>query len=215
MKPSAIRKKGDSAVAELVRTYEVLRDQLADRLDEIDTRALGNRAFTYSKDLRQRVEGRVRPKPRRRFPLAAALALGAAIGIGFLLYDRRRRDMVQGRLTQLSVRTRERIAPAMGNGLSGAVDNVMGKVRGGSVELDEQKLQSEVEAAIAGAAEGGGLPDGLQVAVEGRTVYLRGTVHPGIADQAAVRAQSVEGVAAVVNLTAAPQHTAATGSKRG
>jgi len=205
-------------VAELVRTYEVLRDQLADRLDELDTRALGNRAYSYSKDLRQRVEGRVRPKPRRRFPLTAALALGAAIGIGFLLYDRRRRDMVQGRLTQLSVRTRERIAPAMGNGLSGAVDNVMGKVRGGSVELDEQKLQSEVETAIAGAAEGGALPEGLQVAVEGRTVYLRGTVDPGIADQAAVRAQSVEGVAAVVNLPAAPQASATgsnSGSKRG
>jgi hypothetical protein len=214
MKTSALRKKGDSAVAELVRTYEVLRAQLADRLDEIDTRALGNRAYAYSKDLRQRVEGRVRPKPRRRFPLAAAIALGAAIGIGFLLYDRRRRDMIQGRLTQLTARTRERIAPAMGNGLSGAVDNVMGKVRGGSVELDEQRLQTEVETAIAGAADNGALPDGLQVAVEGRTVYLRGTVDPAVADQAAVRAQSVEGVAAVVNLTAAPQ-PASTGSKRG
>src|SRR5207248_8936476 len=94
MKTSAIKRKGDSALAELARTYEMLREQLADRLDEIDTRALGNRAYSYSKDLRQRVEDRVRPKPRRRFPLAAALALGAAIGIGFLLYDRRRRDMV-------------------------------------------------------------------------------------------------------------------------
>jgi hypothetical protein len=219
MKTSAIRKKGDSAVAELARTYEVLRDQLAARLDEIDARALGNRAFAYSKDLRQRVEGRVRPKPRRRFPIAAALALGAAIGIGFLLYDRRRRDMVQGRLTQLKVRTQGRIAPAIGNGLSGAVDNVMGKVRGGSVELGEQKLQSEVETAIAGAAEGGALAAGLQVAVEGRTVYLRGTVDQGMADQAALSAQSVAGVAAVVNLTAAPQQAASTssnsGSKRG
>ena len=65
-----MRKKGDSALSELQRTYEMLRDQLADRLDEIDTRALGNRAYSYSKDLRQRVEDRVRPKPRRRFPLA-------------------------------------------------------------------------------------------------------------------------------------------------
>ena len=216
MKTSAMRKKGDSAVSELQRTYEMLRDQLADRLDEIDTRALGNRAYSYSRDLRRRVEGRVRPQPRRRVPFAAIVLLGAAIGVGFLLYDRRRRDMVQGRLTQLRVRTQERIAPAMGNGLSGAVDNVMGKVRGGSVELDEQRLKGEVEAAIGGAAEGGALPDGLQIAVEGRTVYLRGTVDPGTADQAAVRAQSVEGVAAVVNLTAAPQQPAATGSpKRG
>ena len=211
MKSSAMRKKGDSALSELQRTYEMLRDQLADRLDEIDTRALGNRAYSYSRDLRKRVEDRVRPQ--RRMPFAAIVLLGAAIGIGFLLYDRRRRDMVQGRLTQLRVRTQERM-PAMGNGLTGAVDNVMGKVRGGSVELDEQRLKGEVEAAITGAAEGGALPEGLQIAVEGRTVYLRGTVDPGTADQAAVRAQSVEGVAAVVNLTAAPQQPAATGSSK-
>jgi BON domain-containing protein len=216
MKSSAMRKKGDSALTELQRTYEMLRDQLADRLDEIDARALGNRAYSYSRDLRKRVEDRVRPQPKRRVPFAAIVLLGAAIGIGFLLYDRRRRDMVQGRLTQLRVRTQERIAPAVGSGLTGAVDNVMGKVRGGSVELDEQRLKGEVEAAIAGAAEGGALPDGLQIAVEGRTVYLRGTVDPGTADQAAVRAQSVEGVAAVVNLTAAPQQPATSGSsKRG
>ncbi len=208
---TAIKKKGDSALTELSRTYEMLRDQLADRLDEVDARALGNRAYSYSKDLRQRVEDRVRPQPKRRFPIAALIALGAAVGIGFLLYDRRRRDMVQGRLTQLKVRTQERIAPAVGNGLSGAVDNVMGKMRGNTTELDEQKLKSEVEAAI---ATGGQLPDGLQLAVEGRTVYLRGTVDPAIADQAAVRAQSVEGVAAAVNLTAAPQAKPATTGRR-
>ncbi|MEP7104414.1 MAG: BON domain-containing protein [Chloroflexota bacterium] len=207
---TAMKKKGDSAVAELSRTYEMLRDQLADRLDEIDARALGSRAYSYSKDLRQRVEGRVRPQPKRRFPIAALIALGAAVGIGVLLYDRRRRDMVQGRLTQLKVRTQERM-PGMGNGLSGAVDNVMGKVRGGAAELDEQKLKTGVEASI---AEGGQLPEGLQVAVEGRTVYLRGTVDPAIADQAAVRAQSVEGVAAVVNLTAAPQAKPTTTGRR-
>jgi hypothetical protein len=208
---TAIKKKGDSALAELSRTYEMLRDQLAERLDEVDARALGNRAYSYSKDLRQRVEDRVRPQPKRRFPIAALVALGAAVGICFLLYDRRRRDMVQGRLTQLKVRTQERIAPAVGNGLSGAVDNVMGKMRGNTTELDEQKLKSEVEAAI---ATGEPLPDGLQIAVEGRTVYLRGTVDPAIADQAAVRAQSVEGVAAVVNLTAAPQAKPATTGRR-
>lgn len=205
-----MRKKGDTALTELARTYEMLRDQLADRLDEIDARALGNRAYSYSKDLRRRVEDRVRPKPRRRFPIAAVLALGAAVGIGFLLYDRRRRDMLQGRITQLKVRTQERIAPAVGSGLTGAVDNVMGKVRGGSLELEEQNLKAEVESAIAGAGDNGGMPDGLQVAVEGRTVYLRGTVDPAVADQAAARAQSVEGVAAVVNLTAAPQQRPAT-----
>src|SRR3979490_2301553 len=116
---TAIKKKGDSALNELSRTYEMLRQQLAERLDEGDARALGSRAYSYSKDLRQRVEDRVRPRPKRRFPIAAVIALGVAAGIGFLLYDRRRRDMVHGRLTQFKIRTQEKIAPAMGNGLSG------------------------------------------------------------------------------------------------
>jgi len=211
METSALRKKGDTALSELTRTYAVLRDELAERLDEIDARALGNRAYSYSRDLRRRVEERVRPRPqpRRRIPIGAVLALGLAIGIGVLLYDRRRRDMVQGRLTQLRVRTQERIAPAMGSGLSGAVDNVMGRMRGGSVDLEEESLKSQVESAI---ADGNAMPEGLQIAVEGRTVYLRGTLEPSVADEAAHRAQMVEGVAAVVNLTAAPPPAAATTS---
>jgi len=69
---------------------------------------------------------------------------------------------------------------------------------------------------VFGAAEGGAIPEGLQVAVEGRTVYLRGTVDTAVADQAALSAQSVEGVAAVVNLTAAPQAPIpAPGTRRG
>lgn len=199
---TAIRKKGDTALSELARTYEMVRDELADRIDDIDARQFGGRVYASARDLRERVQGRVqervRPKPRRRFRIGLVIACGAAAGIGYLLYDRRRRSMIQNRITQLSSGRRA--------GVSSAVDGVMGKVRGQQAgRLDEDRIRSEVEAAITGAGEGGGMPEGLQVAVEGRTVYLRGTVDGTLADQAATRAQQVEGVAAVVNLTTPPQ----------
>jgi len=211
-----IRKKGDTALSELAKTYELVRDEFADRLDDLagriddlDAKRLQGRAYASARELRSRVEDRVRTvRPARRrssFPWGLLLVGFATLGVAWVLYDRRRRDMIQGRITQLGVRTREQMAPGMKNGISGAVDGVMGKVRSGSRAMDEAAHKTEVEAAIAGAGEGGGIPDGLQVAVEGRTVYLRGTVDSALADQAAARAQQVDGVAAVVNLTTVPQ----------
>lgn len=198
---SNIRKKGDTALSELAKTYEVVREELADRLDDLDARRLGNRAYSSARDLRSRVETRMRPQPiQRRIPWGLVLLGAATLGVAFILYDRRRRETIKGRITQLGARTQR--MTGMGNGVSGAVDGVMGKAKRGTA-LDEGQLKTDVESAIAG--EGGALPDGLQVAVEGRTVYLRGTVESSVADQAAARAQQVEGVAAVVNLTTPPQ----------
>lgn len=209
---SNIKKKGDTALSELARTYELVRDELADRLDglagrldEIDASRLGGRALSSAQKMRSQIESRVRPTPvRKRIPWGLVVLGLSTLGIVFLLYDRRRRDMIQGRITQLGARTQGQVPASMKNGVTGAVDAVMGRGRRGTA-LDEDQLKSEVESAIAGAGEGGSLPDGLQIAVEGRTVYLRGTVESSIADQAAARAQQVEGVAAVVNLTSTPQ----------
>ncbi len=213
---SDVRRKGDTALSELAKTYELVRDELTDRLDglagridDLDTRRLRGRAYTSARQLRSSVQDRVRPmtraRSRRRFPWGLLVLGGLTFGLAWLLYDQRRRDMIQGRITQIGARTREQVAPNMKNGISGAVDGMMGKVRSGGRALDEMALKTEVEAAITGIGEGGGLPDGLQVAVEGRTVYLRGMVVSTVADQAAARAQQVEGVAAVVNLTTVPQ----------
>jgi hypothetical protein len=217
-----IMKKRDTALSELAKTYEVVRDELtermedlAGRIDDIDARRLGGRAYSSARDLRSKVEARVdrslrnSPVPvrrqRRRFPWAL-LAVGfATAGLAWLLYDRRRRDMIQGRITQLGVRAQEQVGPGMKNGVTGAVDSVMGKVKGGR-GLDEEALKNDVQTAI---AAGGGLPDGLQVAIEGRTVYLRGVADSAVSDRAAARAQQVDGVAAVVNLTTVPATPAA------
>ena len=54
-------------------------------------------------------------------------------------------------------------------------------------------------------ADGGEPVSGVRVSVEGRTAYLRGSVEdPAAAEAAAERAQGVDGVVAVVNLTTAP-----------
>jgi len=198
----AFKKRGESVLDELAKTYELVRETLLERVDDIDTDAYRKRGGRVARSMRARVEQRIRPRRRRRFPIAGLLLAGTLAGLGYLLYDRRRRDMVRGRLTQVQVRTKERL-DQMG-GVQGAVDNVMSKVRpNGQQQLDETALKTEVEKAI---AAGGAPPQGLQVAVEGRTVYLRGTVdNPAFVDAAAERAQSVEGVAAVVNLTSSPQ----------
>jgi hypothetical protein len=213
-----ITKKRDTALSELAKTYEVVRDELtermedlAGRIDELDARRLGGRAYSSARDLRSKVEGAVRNSPlpvrrqRRRFPWALVAVGFATAGIAWLLYDRRRRDMIQGRITQLGVRAQEQVeqvAPGMKNGVTGAVDGVMAKVKGqGARGLNEEALKGDVETAV---GAGGGLPDGLQIAVEGRTVYLRGVVAGDVSDRAAARAQQVEGVAAVVNLTTVP-----------
>jgi BON domain len=211
-----IRKRGDTALSELAKTYELVRDELADRLDglagridELDTKALGGRAYSSAAAVRDRAEKRaqqlqkMRPGRRRRPMPWGWLVLGVlTLGVAWVMYDQRRRDMIRGQVTQLTSRTGSMPGAS---GVAGAVDGVMGRMRGSSASmLDEERLRSEVETAIAGAGEGG-LPDGLQVAVEGRTVYLRGSVDSALADSAASRAQSVEGVAAVVNLTTPPR----------
>jgi hypothetical protein len=205
----AVRRRSESAFEDLARTYEMIRDLIADRLEDMDAAALRDRATTtsrrMSKQLRTRVERRVRPRPQRRPPLSltAVMVMGAAAGLGYLLYDRRRRDMLRGRLTQVQVRARERMS---GMGVSGAVDSVMARVRpsGGVTEL-ESSLQAQVDEAVAG---GGLTPMGLEAKVEGRTVYFRGAIQdPAAVDQAMERVQQIPGVVAVVNLTTHPEPT--------
>ncbi len=196
-----VRNRGESARDELTKTYVLLRDMLADRLDDIDREAIGKRGYQAAADIRRKVENRVRPRPRRRLPLAGLILLAGAVGVGVLLYDHRRRDMVRGRITQVQVRGREKLDEL--GGVSGAVDTVMGKVRSGGGPADETRLRSDVQTAV---TAGGALPAGLKLTVEGRTVYLRGVVdNPAFVDQAAERAQNVDGVAAVVNLTSSPE----------
>jgi hypothetical protein len=209
------RKQGDRALTELAKTYELVRDELADRFEEvagrlerIDTRAIGDQAFASTAAARRRAAKGVRDlqkmrpgRQRRSFPWGWVVLGGVTLGIAWLLYDQRRREMISGQVTQLGSRT---TAAARSTGIASAVDEVMSRVRGQQTILDEVGLRTEVESAIADTLEGG-LPEGLQVAVEGRTVYLRGTVDPVLADSAANQAQGVPGVAAVVNLTTPPQ----------
>ncbi|MDQ6900033.1 MAG: BON domain-containing protein [Candidatus Dormibacteraeota bacterium] len=167
----------------------------------------------YADSLLASVEERLRPQPRRRgLPIAGGLLLiGLGAAIAYLAYDRGRREALAGQANRLQQTARQRYAELGGiggvvekvqtGGIGGVVDKVQ-KVRGnggaGSVGLGEAELEEKVRAVV------GDSPQGLRVAVEGRTVYLRGAVaDASAADAAAERAHAIEGVVAVVNLTTA------------
>jgi BON domain len=225
-----LKKRTETALDELARTYELVREllgqrledidtdavrkrgskyasRLAGRIDDIDTRALQRRGYRYAGSLRKRVEDRVRPQPQPRWPaagLAGLAILGLGLGaLGWLMYDRSRREAMRQRLSQAQGLARERYADL--GGVGGAIGKVSGRTNG-----QDQGLKRRVEEAI-----GPSRPSGLELSVEGRTVYLRGTVDdPAAADAAAERIHSVDGVVAVVNLTTG-QAPAGPGSPKG
>ena len=214
----AIKGRGLAARDGLGRTYGTLRGLVAERVSEVDTmqirkqgdalRGQGGQLAASMRDSIARqidrlpvtVPGR---KPRRRFPVVPVAAAGAALGMAaaaaYLLYDRKRREAVRGRLNQVGGAARERYVQL--GGVGGAMQTVRARVQRGTGS-DGTELRSRVVTAISG---GGELPSGLDIDVEGRTVYLKGKVtDAAAADSAAERAHSVDGVVAVVNRTTTP-----------
>jgi hypothetical protein len=194
------RKRGERALEVAIGALDQARGTLAQRLDDIDTTAMRRRGLRLAGSVRSDLRRRMQPRRRRISPWGVAgitglVVLGvAAVGIGYVAYDRDRREAARRRLTDVRSRAGERYAELTG-----------GRTRA-EVDLDDQ-----VRRAI---ADGGVTPNGLDVVVEGRTVYLRGAVSdPAAVDAAAERIHGVSGVVAVVNLTTsaareqAPQRT--------
>jgi hypothetical protein len=193
------------------------------RLEDVDVDDLKKRGTRYAevarkganrsaKAARRSLATRMRPKPRPRTPVIGILVVGAvAAGIGYLLlYDRRRREKIAGQVNKLQQGARQRYAEL--GGLTAAVDKVRDRVGAATPALDEAALEEQVKQV---ATEGGKPAAGLKVAVEGRTVYLRGAVEDASAvDAVAERVHGVPGVVAVVNLTTAPARAGAGNSKK-
>jgi hypothetical protein len=154
----------------------------------------------YAKAVRKNIERRVRPKPSR-LPLALGLlgaSIAVGIGVGVLLYDKSRRQALTSGVGRLQAGARQRYADL--GGVGGAVGLVRDRVRGGSDE--RPALEAQARQAI---TQGGPAPADLRVSVEGRTVYLRGTVDDAAYVEAAVeRVQGIDGVVAVVDMTTPP-----------
>jgi hypothetical protein len=220
----SLKKRTETALDELARTYELVRElliqrledidtegmrrrgsayanRLASRIDDIDTKAFQRRGYQYAGSLRKGVERRVNKEVDRRmggrsqprWPVAGFAILGVGLAaIGWVMYDRNRREMMRQRLGEAQSRARERYADL--GGVGGALGRVSGRTNG-----YDNGLKNRVEEAL---SAGGVRPDGVEVSVEGRTVYLRGAVDdPAAVDAAAERIHAVEGVVAVVNLT--------------
>jgi hypothetical protein len=184
----ASKSRGERALDTAIGTLDQARGTLVQRLDDLDLDAVRKRGYRLVGSVRSDMERRMRPRRRRVSPWSAVGITGmvvlaaAAVGIGYVVYDRERREAARRRLDEVQARARERYAE-----LTGARTRA------------EAELEEGVKQAIAG---GGEPPAGLEVVVEGRTVYLRGAVaDQGSVDAAAERAHTVLGVVAVVNLT--------------
>ena len=206
----AIKERGAAARDQLASNLEQVRSGVVSRLADVDTaalkkqgQALAAQGMDYAAEVRRQVEKTGVPVPflperrkRRRWPLAAILAgvgLGAAAATAYILYDRKRREAVKQRLGQVQSAAYDRYTNL--GGVQGAIQGVRGRVNG-------SELKDKVVAAISG---GGEFPKGLEVEVEGRTVYLKGEIaDAAAADAAAERAHTVDGVVAVVNHTTSP-----------
>jgi len=183
--------------AQLSDQVEQVLEEIRKMLARVDADGVRERALKASTEARGRARRRLRPQPQR-MALKVSFALGALIGVsaavGYLLADAGRRRRISSGVRQLREDARER-----GTGIGAAVDGLMAKARGKGVSLTEASLEAEVDSALAAA---GGAPAGLERQVEGRTVYLRGTVaDPLKLDQLMQNIQALPGVVAVVNLT--------------
>jgi hypothetical protein len=201
----ALRSRGEAFVeeaqSEVANYLETFRSLLAERLDSIDTKDVRKRADRVSEavtealiDSLETVRNRVRPQPRRRVPIALVALGGIAVGAGVAAVFLGRRQDVRERFTELTGQAQRQLPQVLGKS-SGNGRN------GHSLSQEESQLRTAVEQAIFSGEQ----PSGeLRVDVEGRTVYLRGHLEDrGFVDTAVQKAQSVEGVAAVINLVTA------------
>src|SRR5215472_8459525 len=158
------KRRGERALNTAIGALDQARATLVQRLNELDVDAMRKQGVRLAGSVRTDLRRRMQPRRRRVSPwgvagIAGIVVLGAAVvGVGYVAYDRERREAARRRLNDVQSRAKERYAELTG-----------GRTRA------EADLEARVRQAI---ADGGTTPQGLEVVVEGRTVYLRG----GVAD---------------------------------
>src|SRR5262245_22169014 len=100
----ALMVRGERALGDLASTVDQARGALAHRLEGIDIEAMQKRGTKLAGSVRSDLVRRLRPQRRGRSPaaifgLAGLAVLGlAAAGVGYLIYDRERREAARKRL---------------------------------------------------------------------------------------------------------------------
>src|SRR5689334_22669571 len=109
----ASKSRGDRALRALIGALDQAREVLVQRLDEIDLEAMRKRGDRLAGSVRSDLQRRIRPRQRRPSPWGVAGITGlvvlsaAAAGIGYIVYDRERREAARQRLTGMQTRARE------------------------------------------------------------------------------------------------------------
>src|SRR5262249_40217835 len=95
--------RGDQAIRAMVGVVDQAREELVRRRDEIDLEARRKGGTRLAGSVRSDVERRVRPRRRRVSPwgvigITGLVALSAAaVGVGYVVYDRERRETARRR----------------------------------------------------------------------------------------------------------------------
>src|SRR5215472_7075808 len=104
--------RGERALDYAVGALDQARGTLVQRLDDMDIDAMRKRGVRIAGSVRSDLERRVRPRRRRVSPwgmvgMAGLMVLGAAaVGVGFVVYDRERREAARRRLGDAQSRAR-------------------------------------------------------------------------------------------------------------
>lgn len=177
-----------AARGEFMKRREQYLEKGSEQLDK-RVKELERSAKSTSWQARRDLANRLHPQRGRSRLMMLLFGLALGVGLGYAAADRRNRE----RLAEYARSLADRARPVVEN--AGARLGVGEPLRA----AEETALLTAAQGVLATPSEA----EGLRVAVEGRTIYLRGQAPAEVAQEVAERLRVLPGAAAVVNLSMA------------